>query len=170
MNDYSACLTFLERDRNHFYLIDVYRDRLEFPELVKRVISQAQKFHANAILIEDAPSGTSLIQTVRRAGLQGVIAVKPTGDKVTRMYGQTAKLESGCLFLPKSAPWLADFLAEYLAFPKGRHDDQIDALSQFLIRQSNQEISLYFDFGEADARYLLGAPDPWEVLRWRGIR
>jgi hypothetical protein len=30
------------------------------------------------------------------------------------MQGQTPKLESGSLFLPKSAPWLDDFFAEYL--------------------------------------------------------
>ena len=32
---------------------------------------------------------------------------------------------------PKSAPWLEDFTAEVLAFP-GRHDDQVDALTQGL--------------------------------------
>jgi hypothetical protein len=33
--------------------------------------------------------------------------------------------------LPKRAPWLEDFTAELLAFP-GRHDDQVDALTQGL--------------------------------------
>jgi phage terminase large subunit-like protein len=48
------------------------------------------------------------------------------------MYSQTPKLEAGSLILPKSAPWLSEFLEEYLAFPDGRYNDQIDALSQFL--------------------------------------
>jgi hypothetical protein len=30
------------------------------------------------------------------------------------------------------APWLDEFKKELLSFPKGRHDDQIDALSQGL--------------------------------------
>jgi hypothetical protein len=34
--------------------------------------------------------------------------------------------------LPKTALWLGEFTAELLAFPSGRHDDQVDALSQFL--------------------------------------
>ena len=37
----------------------------------------------------------------------------------------------GSVRVPKSAPWLEDFTAELLAFP-GRHDDQVDALTQGL--------------------------------------
>lgn len=48
------------------------------------------------------------------------------------MEAQTHIIERGSLFLPESAPWLGDFLAELLAFPRARHDDQVDALSQFL--------------------------------------
>ena len=33
---------------------------------------------------------------------------------------------------PASASWLDDFRAELLQFPKGRHNDQVDSLSQFL--------------------------------------
>ena len=171
-SDYSVCLTFLVRNKNQYYLIDVYRDRPEFPELAKLVPSHANKVQADAILIEDSASGTSLIQTVRKAGLQGVIAIKPTTDKATRMYGQTPKLEAGSLFIPKSAPWLADFLAEYLAFPKGRHDDQVDCLSQFLIWRTNQEDNYFsFDFGEADdPRCPSAVPTGEDIMHWRGIR
>jgi predicted phage terminase large subunit-like protein len=34
--------------------------------------------------------------------------------------------------LPNSAPWLGEFLTELLSFPNGRHDDQVDSVSQFL--------------------------------------
>lgn len=170
-SDYSVCLTFLVRNKNQYYLTDLYRDRPEFPELTKLVMSQAQKARTDAILIEDSASGTSLIQTVRRAGLQGVIPMKPTVDKATRMYGQTPKLEAGSLFIPKSAPWITEFLEEYLAFPKARHDDQVDSLSQFLIWRTNQEDNYFsFDFGEADDPRMSGAaPTGEEVLRWRGL-
>ena len=49
-----------------------------------------------------------------------------------RMEAQTARIEAGQVFLPKGAPWLAVFLDELLAFPRGRHDDQVDSVSQFL--------------------------------------
>jgi hypothetical protein len=34
--------------------------------------------------------------------------------------------------LPAEAPWLAGWLEELLAFPSGRHDDQVDSTSQSL--------------------------------------
>jgi hypothetical protein len=36
------------------------------------------------------------------------------------------------VLLPREAPWLASYLAEMLAFPGGKHDDQVDSTSQAL--------------------------------------
>ncbi len=36
------------------------------------------------------------------------------------MAAQSARIEAGHVFLPRGAPWLADFLHELLAFPNGR--------------------------------------------------
>ena len=165
-SDYSVCLTFSIRNNNGYHLIDIYRERPEFPELAKLVVSHAQKFGATTILIEDRVSGTSLIQVAKRSGLQGVNGVKSTSDKVARMHGQTPKLEAGSLILPKSLLGLDDFIIEYLAFPKGRHDDQVDALSQFLEWRVNRENNLFeFDFGYDD---VLAPPSPDYILRRRG--
>jgi predicted phage terminase large subunit-like protein len=48
------------------------------------------------------------------------------------MHKHTARIEAGSVFVPRQAPWLDKFRAELLAFPAGRHDDQVDALSQGL--------------------------------------
>ncbi len=48
------------------------------------------------------------------------------------MQVQTAVIEAGRVFVPKSAPWLMDFQDEVAKFPAGKHDDQVDSLSQFL--------------------------------------
>jgi hypothetical protein len=45
---------------------------------------------------------------------------------------QSAKIEAGHVYLPRDAPWLDGFLLELLAFPHGRHDDQVDSVAQFL--------------------------------------
>jgi hypothetical protein len=66
----------------------------------------------------------------------------------------TPKLEAGSLSLPKDAPWLVDFLQEFLAFPKARHDDQMDALSQFLQWVASREGCVFdADFGRDDYYY-----------------
>ena len=168
-SDYSVCLTFLVRNNNEYYLIDVFRKRLNFPDLCSAVDAQAKKHRPNAILVEEQASGTPLIDECRiRKGMSNIIGWKPKVDKRTRMNGETPKLESGCLVLPKSAPWLEEFLMEYLAFPNGRYDDQIDALSQFLNWRTTAErrSTFNFDFGHDDHGSVVSAPSAEEVS-WR---
>jgi predicted phage terminase large subunit-like protein len=129
---FSVCLTFLVRDNTEFYLIGIFRERLEFPDLVKAVLRQHQKHRPNAVLIEEQASGIPLVQEVRKRGLNNVIPVQPHADKLTRMMGRTSMLEGGSLILVRSIAGLDDFVAEFLAFDIGKYKDQIDALSQFL--------------------------------------
>jgi predicted phage terminase large subunit-like protein len=49
------------------------------------------------------------------------------------MSAQSAKIEAGHVWLPTQAPWLEELRLELLQFPKGKHDDQVDSISQFLI-------------------------------------
>ncbi len=131
-NDWSVCATFLRRGEEH-YLLHVYRARLEFPVLLAKVIAHRREFGAGALLIEDAAAGAQVIQALRANPHVGnAIAIKPEGDKQMRLGGQSHKFEAGNVLLPETAPWLADFEAELLAFPKGRYDDQVDAISQYL--------------------------------------
>ena len=129
-NDYSVCTTWLVHE-NKYYLIDVLRGRFDFPTLRRKVSEHAKLHKASQILIEDAGFGTALIQELKTAHFS-VIPVKPEYDKKIRMAIQSAKFESGQVFFPKEAPWLADLEAELFAFPNGRHDDQVDSISQAL--------------------------------------
>jgi predicted phage terminase large subunit-like protein len=49
-----------------------------------------------------------------------------------RLSAQSAKIEAGQVYLLKDGSWLNGFKEEVLQFPRGRHDDQVDSLSQFL--------------------------------------
>ncbi|CAO3412880.1 phage terminase large subunit [Azospirillum doebereinerae] len=138
LNDYTVCSTWLVRGPSYF-LLDVRRERLEFPALRRQVVELADLHRADAVLIEDKGSGTQLIQELRHEGMVRPIAILPEADKVTRLHGQTARIEAGQVLLPAEAPWLDDFQAEVLAFPHGRHDDQVDSLSQFLAWVSQRE-------------------------------
>jgi predicted phage terminase large subunit-like protein len=77
------------------------------------------------------------VSELQGAGLPA-IGVKVEHNKLIRMSIQSAKFESGRVHLPKDAPWLKDFEDELFAFPNGRHDDQIDAVSQALAHQFSQ--------------------------------
>jgi len=85
--------------------------------------------------------GTALVAELKKEGLSA-IAVKPEHDKRTRMSIQSAKFQSGQVLFPNAAPWLADLEAELFAFPMGRHDDQVDSISQALAHQIE---ALYWD-------------------------
>jgi predicted phage terminase large subunit-like protein len=129
-NDYSVCTTWLIHE-NKYYLVDVLRGRFDFPTLRRKVSEQAKLHKASQVLIEDAGFGTALIQELKTADLS-VIAVKPEYDKKIRMAIQAGKFENGQVFFPHEASWLRDLEDELFAFPNGRHDDQVDSISQAL--------------------------------------
>lgn len=134
LNDYSVCTTWLVRGKA-YYLLDVFRQRLRYPDLKRAIITQAERYQPDAVLIEDKASGTALIQDLtdeRSPRMPYPIAVEPEGDKITRAAAQSMVIEAGQVLLPSQAPWLDEFRREILQFPYSRHDDQIDSMTQFL--------------------------------------
>lgn len=133
-NDWSVCITAIVVHQA-IYVIDVVRKKAEFPDLKKLAIANALTRRATVLLVEDQASGTQLLQTLRSEAPAGVplpIPCRPESDKKSRVAGVSAMIEAGQLRLPAEAPWLAEFKHELLAFPNGRFDDQVDALSQLL--------------------------------------
>lgn len=152
-NDYSLCLTFGIKD-GHAYLLDIYRKRVQYPDLKAAVVELARHFQATTILIEDKQSGTQLIQELQRAGFSGIVPCMPVGDKKMRMSQSTSPIRNGFVHVPVDAAFMAEFLHECTVFPKGRYCDQIDALSQaldyiFAVRMMGQG---FLDFYEAELR------------------
>lgn len=125
--NYSVCTTWGKTNRN-MYLLDVFRRRLNFPELKRAVREQANQHKADVVLIEDKASGTSLIQELKADGFWRVQAA-PTldGDKIMRLHGQTAKIDGGYARFPRKAPWLDTYLHELTGFPNAKYDDQVDS-------------------------------------------
>ena len=143
------CVTALIR-KHEVYVLDVYRAKLQFPDLKRRVEELAIKWEINVLLIEDAASGQQLIQMLRREQPRGVprpIARKPEWDKVTRFAAQSHRIEAGELILPEQATWLDDLERELLGFPNLKHDDQVDALIQLLAWDAAKGLDSYVGFG-----------------------
>ena len=172
--DWSVCTTWLIAKRN-YYLLDVWRGRLEFPQLKHKLVSLARAHQPNQILVEQAGAGLHLIQEFRTSPVGGVpllTGIKPKGDKVVRMEAQCARFENGQVHLPQEAPWLSDVLHEILAFPKSRHDDQIDSISQFLIwAEKNHHGQQFIMIGVATPKIFTGGKewyptgDQWDAFR-----
>jgi predicted phage terminase large subunit-like protein len=134
-NDWSVCTSWIVTRHKRWYLLDLWRRRVDYPALKAAVETLAKQRNAQRVLVEDAGAGTSLVQELQ-GKVSGIIAVKPTGDKVSRMAVASAKFEAGQVFLPEQAHWLPDLEAELFAFPGSRHDDQCDSISQALIEKN----------------------------------
>jgi len=129
-NDWSVGTTWLF-ETGKYHLVDVIRARLEFPDLKRAVQAAAARYEPDTVLIEDTALGSALVQDLRSSRIP-VIGITPERDKASRMAVQTAKFESGQVLFPERAAWLPDLEAELFTFPQSRHDDQVDAISQFL--------------------------------------
>lgn len=129
-NDWSVCSTWL-RQGGHHYLVDLYRDRLDYPALRSRARALAARFKPTMVLIEDMGVGTALIAELRQAGVN-VAPVRPALSKEARASIEAATFEGGRVFFPHHAPWLSELETELFAFPGSRHDDQVDSIAQAL--------------------------------------
>src|SRR5438270_9700243 len=89
-----------------------------------------RRYSRSTLLIEKSPISLGLIQSLREQSIN-VTPYKPGTDKRARLIAQTDLFAGGSVRLPRRAGWLEEFMAELLAFP-GRHDDQVDALTQGL--------------------------------------
>jgi len=88
-----------------------------------------------AKLIEDKANGSAVIQMLANE-IPGIIPVNPGGGKIARAAAISPLIEAGNVYLPHPlyAPWVTDFIEECAAFPNGAHDDQVDAMTQAIIR------------------------------------
>lgn len=131
LSDYSVCTTWGAKDK-HLYLLNVFRKRVDYPDLRRAVYQQRELFGPQTILIEDKASGTQLIQELVSDGIHEIKRYEPTMDKIMRMHSATSSIENGFVHLPDTAPWLAEYLHELVLFPNSRYDDQADSTSQAL--------------------------------------
>ena len=131
IHDFSVCSTWLKKDGNH-YLIDLVRQRCEYPKLLHLVLALHKRYKPDTVLIEDHGVGTALIQALRSNHQIRSIPIKPESDKETRLATASIYFEQGSVYFPKKAEWLVELENELLRFPQVQFDDQVDSVSQYL--------------------------------------
>jgi predicted phage terminase large subunit-like protein len=153
-NDYTVFATWGSDGLGTLYLLDLWRGRVEFPELIAAGRDVAAKQRARfgkavPLVVEDKASGQSAIQTWRRPypaahgrslpALPVVAYPIPAGStKVSRAQDVTPLVEGQRVRLPLDAPWVEAFIEEHAAFPTGTHDDQVDTTAMALTRLSQR--------------------------------
>ena len=140
--DYSACTTWgvfhqpdsSGVDQANLILLNAFRDRLEFPELKKRVLEQYREWNPDGLIIEKKASGAPLIYELRSMGIP-VQEFTPTkgNDKITRLNAVSDLFASSRIWVPNTN-WAEEVVEEVASFPSGEHDDYVDSVSLALMR------------------------------------
>src|SRR6202171_5492865 len=119
-NDYSVGIV-LGVASNGYFVLDVWRDRVEFPALERMVVALAERWRPERILVEDKASGMSLLQALRLNSRLPLTPIRIDADKVSRAHSCSPSVEAGNVLLPEAAPWLGGFFREGRAVSGGRH-------------------------------------------------
>lgn len=126
-----VCLT-LKRTYTGLYIIDIFREWMNYPDGKKAAIRLARNYGPNAIVIEDKSSGSSLIQDLQDETMLPVVGFEPESDKITRFATEAPQIEAGIVYLPRKSHWRVDFEIEIKSFPLTKYMDQADVLSMAL--------------------------------------
>lgn len=131
------------RHRADFVLLDQERGRFDFPDTKAAIRRLHERWPTATTLVEEKANGAAIISDLRNE-IVGLIPVLPEGGKESRASAIASAFESGNVYLPhpEQHPWVLEFLTELTQFPKGAHDDQVDAMSQAIIRMRERKIEV----------------------------
>lgn len=115
-----------------FYLLDQVRGQWDFVKTLQVFIQLAEKWkRCHGWLIEDKANGSAIISTLKKH-ISGLKPINPTESKIARAEAISIYIETGNVYIPENAPYIADLEDEIINFPAVDHDDQIDCMTQAL--------------------------------------
>jgi predicted phage terminase large subunit-like protein len=137
--DFSAITTWgvFQKDEDSapmLILVDMIKDRYEFPELRRVAKEQYDYWKPESVIIEGKASGLPLTYEMRKLGIP-VINFTPSrgNDKHTRVNAVAPLFESGMIWAP-DREFAEEVIEECAAFPLGEHDDLVDSMTQAVMR------------------------------------
>ena len=127
-SDYSACTT-LGIARNRYYVINVWKAQLEFPDVLRQVQLLYDKWQPSKVFIEGggSASGKATVQTLRRETRVPVFETITSTDKVLRANTISPHQEAKFVTLFQGEEWVTDFVDQCANFPNIKHDDDVDS-------------------------------------------
>ena len=138
---YSACTVGELTSDYRLFIREIWRDRLEFPQLQKAIEDMAKKYKhkLNRIIIENKSSGTSVLQALQQSSGDEIadllFGFNPVGKKEERGSIISIWCENGSIILPppnEMNPWLFEFEEELFNFPNCKYKDQVDSFNQLV--------------------------------------
>lgn len=127
-NDYTSCVT-LGIARNRYYVIDVWKDKIQFPEVKKTVQLMFDRWHPSRVYIEGggSASGKATVQAMKRDSRVPIFETITSTDKVLRADTVSPSCESGFVTILEGGEWCQGFIDSCAKFPNAKNDDDVDA-------------------------------------------
>jgi predicted phage terminase large subunit-like protein len=117
------------------HIRNIVRGRMDGQEIVETMIALQRLYKPISFGIEDTQITKSLGPYLNRAMIEAnefinIIPMKPhKSDKMTRAQPMRARMRAGGVKFDKAGDWYQALEDEMLAFPRARHDDQVDSMS-----------------------------------------
>lgn len=116
----------------NFYLLDQRRGQMTFSDSLAAIRTMTAKWPlATGRLIEEKANGAAVLDVLRRE-ISGLIPIKPKTGKEERLQAVQPLFEAGNVYVPQGPMWADELIDEWVSFPAGVHDDQVDAMTQAL--------------------------------------
>lgn len=122
-------------------------------------------------MIEEKANGSAIIDVLRKQVGQIITPYNPKGGKIARAAAISHFVEALCVWVPDSAPWLEDFFAEVLPFPRGKFNDAADVLSMVLTKLANSDLAgqdVWDEFVSGRLRAVRAVPAGSETASTKG--
>jgi predicted phage terminase large subunit-like protein len=128
---YTVCLVFATDGKRH-YVVDVLRARLDPVQARDAALRLIAQYRPRTIVVEDASSGPGLAKMLEEH--QHRCELWPTAgmSKEERLEPHLHMFSEGRVLIKNNQPWTTDLANEWLRFPFGKYDDQVDAMTQYL--------------------------------------
>lgn len=138
--DWTVCATLGQDQHDNLYVLDILRFRLEDGiELANQIVTQAMVFKKKGgelpiIAFEDGQIWKAISSSFTRRCTElscypSYEVLTSLTDKKTRAQPLRGRMQANKVFFSNIFSWYNTLKDEFLRFPTGKHDDQVDAVA-----------------------------------------
>lgn len=132
--DYTAMVVGGVDEFNMLHIVDVVRERLDAQEIIDAMFMLNARWQPDIITLEagaiEKAIGPFLKAEMFASGeFMNLHTETPTKDKESRARSIQGRMRAGGVKFNKRTEWYPDLELEMLSFPRGVHNDQVDAMA-----------------------------------------
>jgi len=135
-----------DRRANQLYLVDVWAEHMPFPDILKHKIPQLHSQYKYAKIYMETNFWQKILTYLPELRGLPIVPVQTVRDKESRFIPMSSHFESKRVLVNPLLLNRGEFWLEWVQFPKGAHDDALDA-TELVVKQ------------------LVGVPQPAWLLR-----